>query len=269
MTKAGCDTYMELFETQQYNGHAIQRTQAAVIRELPLDVFVDGEKIVSIACTGNHVEELAIGFLFSEGLIRTREDVVGAEISEHGRAVHLARARSYETKDDVVNGSGKERSIASSGARSSRMNYKLVPLKKGRSDSLTIAPAVACSLMDDMIARAILHEKTRGTHCAALADLSGVVAVREDIGRHNAVDMLAGYMLINRIDASEKMIVRTGRISAEIIHKIWNIGIPIVISISVPTSAAIHLAKEAGITVIGSVRGDQMVIYNDEERVRI
>jgi FdhD protein len=269
MTKAGCDAYMEWFETQQCSGHTIQRTQAAVIRELPLDVFVDGKKIVSIACTGNHVKELAIGFLFSEGLIRTGEDVAGTEISENGRVIHLARARSCRTKDDVINGPGKERSIASSGARSSRMDYGLDPLKRGRSDSLTIAPAVACSLMDDMIARAILHEKTRGTHCAALADRSGVVTVREDIGRHNAVDMLAGYMLINHIDASEKMIVRTGRISAEIIHKIWNMGIPIVISISVPTSAAIHLAKEAGITVIGSVRGDKMVIYNDEERVRI
>ena len=269
MTTAGGDTAMEWIEAQQYSNHTIQRTQAMIIRELSLDVFVDGEKIVSTACTGNHVEELAIGFLFSEGLIRTREDIAGAEISEDGRGIHFARVHSCATKDDAINRPGKERSIASSGARSSRMSHRLVPLKRGRSDSLTIAPAVACSLMDDMIARAVLHEKTRGTHCAALADQSGIIIVREDIGRHNAVDMLAGYMLIHHMDASEKMIVRTGRISAEIIHKIWNMGIPIVISISVPTTAAIHLAKEAGMTVIGSVRGDQMVIYNDEERVRI
>jgi len=123
--------------------------------------------------------------------------------------------------------------------------------------------------MREMISRASLHEETRGTHCAALADTSGIIAVREDIGRHNAIDMLAGYMLLNDVDASRKMIVRTGRVSAEIIHKIWNMGIPVAISISVPTTAALRLAREAGITVIGSVRGDKMTIYHDQERVCI
>jgi FdhD protein len=264
MNDTNSDVCTEWFDVTQFTGRTMQRKRAAVIRELSLDVFVDGSRIASIACTGKHVDELAVGFISSEGMIRGKDDIAAVDISGDGGAVYITLA------DRDVPAERKEApAIASSGARSFRTKRRLAPLTRGQDRAFTIEPTLPCALMQEMIARASLHERTRGTHCAALADGSGIVAVREDIGRHNAIDMLAGHILMNPMDAAEKMIIRTGRVSAEIIHKIWNIGIPMVISISVPTSAAVHLAREAGITVIGSVREDTMVIYHDEERVRI
>jgi len=261
------DSSVEWCEVYELSGSSRRPGRAAIIREIALDVFVDGEKMVSIACVGEHIDELAVGFLLSEGLIRSKRDIAGLQISEDGRAVRLTRASIYADKNDSFSGPDHVRSISSSGARSYRVKHVREPLEN--TQGIRITPAAACSLMRDMISRAALHEETRGTHCAALADVSRIIAVREDIGRHNAVDMLAGYMLLNDMDASRSALVRTGRISAEIIHKIWTIGIPVVISISVPTTAALNLARQAGITVIGSVRGDRMTIYHDKERVCI
>jgi FdhD protein len=81
--------------------------------------------------------------------------------------------------------------------------------------------------------------------------------------------MLGGYALIQEIDCSDKCIVRTGRVSLEIVNKVWNLGIPILISLSVPTTAAIHLSLEAGITLIGSVRNGKMNVYCHEWRVNV
>jgi len=254
----------EWFDVIRCTGRTIKRKRMAVIRELSLDVFVDGGKIASIACIGEHAEELAVGFISSEGMIRGIDDIAGVDLSGDGTAVFITLV-----PGDMPAGKKDAQAIASSGARSFRTRHRQAPLTSGRDRAFTIEPTMPCSLMQEMIARASLHERTRGTHCAALADLSGIVVVREDIGRHNAVDMLAGHILMNHMEVSEKMIVRTGRVSAEIVHKIWNMGIPIIISISVPTSAAVLLAREAGITVIGSVRGNDMVIYHDEERVSI
>lgn len=267
MMKTSGDSSVEWCEVNEFIGSSGRPVRAAIIREIALDVFVDGERMVSIACVGEHIDELAVGFLLSEGLIRSKRDIAGLQVSEDGRAVRLTRAGSCANKNDSFSGPDNVRSIASSGAGSYRVNQMLEPL--GSCKDIKITPAAACSLMRDMISRAVLHEETRGTHCAALADSSGIIAVREDIGRHNAVDMLAGNMLLNDLDASRNILVRTGRFSAEIIHKIWTMGIPIVISISVPTSAALSLARQAGITVIGSVRGDKMTIYHDKERVCI
>jgi len=267
MTKPSGDSSMEWYDVYEFDGSSGKPVRAAIVREVSVDVFVDDDKMVSIACVGEHVDELAVGFLMSEGLIRSKRDVAGLRVSEDGRTIHITRESSCMSKRDTSSVPDNVRSIASSGARSYMVNRVREPLESAQ--GIRITPAATCSLMRDMISRAVLHEETRGTHCAALADVSRIIAVREDIGRHNAVDMLAGYMLLNDMDASRSALVRTGRISAEIIHKIWTMGIPIVISISVPTTAALSLARQAGITVIGSVRGDKMTIYHDKERVCI
>ena len=124
-------------------------------------------------------------------------------------------------------------------------------------------------LMRDLLAQSSLHRLTHGTHCSALADRSGIITAREDIGRHNTIDMLGGYALLEKIDCSDKMILTTGRVSSEIVNKVWKLGAPVIISHSAATSRAINLAKDAGITTIGYVRNARMKVYSGEERVTL
>jgi FdhD protein len=123
--------------------------------------------------------------------------------------------------------------------------------------------------MEDMVAAACIHKLSRGTHGAALADSSDILFVaREDIGRHNCLDMLSGYTLLHDIDGADKVLLRTGRVSSEIVHKIWRMGIPVVLSLSVPTALAISLAGQAGITLVGAIRVPSLTVYTHTKRIR-
>jgi FdhD protein len=112
-----------------------------------------------------------------------------------------------------------------------------------------------------------IHDLTRGTHCSALADTGKIIASREDIGRHNTIDMLGGYCLLNGIDCADKVLLTTGRVSSEIIVKACRIGAPLIISHSAATSRAVILAGEMGITLVGYVRGGRFKIYAGGHRI--
>ncbi len=116
--------------------------------------------------------------------------------------------------------------------------------------------------MERFLGQARLHEETGGTHAAALARNGEILVVREDIGRHNTIDMLGGYALLHGVDCRDAVILRTGRVSSEIVHKIWRLGVPSVCSLSVPTTQAVEMARGAGMTLIGSVRRGRMKIYS-------
>jgi FdhD protein len=236
-----------------------------IIREIPLEIHLNGRKIVTIACTGLHVEELAVGFLRSEGLIRTREDLAGVEVHPDRRQVRIRTIRGSEGK---VQEEPTERTLASSGARSAGVPATVVPGEAVESD-LVISPQEILRLMEQFLALAGLHEETGGTHAAALAREGEILVVREDIGRHNTIDMLAGHCLLNGLDCRGMAVFRSGRVSSEIVQKIRVLGAPVVVSLSVPTTLAVDMARTAGITLVGSVRGGRMKIYSQEGRVRI
>lgn len=247
-----------------FDGRRFSRKEVALIQEMPLQVILNERHLATIACTGIHLDELALGYLKSEGLIRDASDIRDIRIDPEAGAVHLltAAAVTSEPTDDLFRGN-----IASSGARSNLGNGRHNLFDPIRRDAMRLSPEQVLQLMDEFIGLCRLHAGTRGTHGAALTDGKEILVVREDIGRHNAIDMLAGYALINKWDCTDKVVLRTGRVSTEIVYKVWNLGIPVVVSLAVPTVRAIELATEAGITLIGAIRGKSMQVYTHERRI--
>jgi FdhD protein len=247
-----------------FDGQGFSRTDADIIREISLQIFFNERQLATIACTGIHLDELAVGYLKSEGLIRDASDIRDIRIDPEAGAVHLitAAAVSSEPTDDLFRGN-----IASSGARSRLRGGHHDLDRPTMRDALQMSPHQVLQLMDRFIDLCRLHRVTRGTHGAALTDGKEILVVREDIGRHNTLDMLAGYALLHACDCSDKAILRTGRVSSEIVYKVWNLGIPVVVSLAAPTARAIELAGEAGITLIGAIRGKSMQVYTHERRI--
>ena len=248
-------------EVWQYQAGAFSRATREIIREIPLGIMLNGEKIAVIASSGRYANELAVGFLRSEGLITTREEIEKIDLNSADHVINIF------TKNAIPIALSSHKTIASSGARCVVEDHTDVGAPMLAKDSMVLTPEIVFLLMDGLLEASSLHDSTGGTHSAALASKEGLLTIREDIGRHNAIDMLGGYALLNAVDCTDKIIVRTGRVSSEIVHKIRRLGIPLVISISVPTAMAVKLAEDEGITLVGSVRGGKFIVYTHEERL--
>lgn len=236
-------------------GHRVTRP---VIRETLLELRLNEEPLVKIACAGIHLQELALGFLKSEGLIDSIDDVAGLIVEESHPRVSITTAGRSLASSPVT-------SLMSSGAR-----RRTGPVSSVLPDSdLAFSARQVLSLMEQLLKATAIHEITRGTHCSGLATTGGVVCTREDIGRHNTVDMIVGYALMERIDCGQAALLTTGRISAEIVGKALFQGFPMIISHSAPTSAAVDGARRAGMTLVGYVRNGEFRVYTHESRVKV
>jgi len=249
----------ETVDISLYSEEKISRISEPVVREEPVEISLNGGKVATIACTGIHLEELAAGFLRSIGALTVREDIEAITVSPDGSKVDVL------TKDTALPGSAPlDLFVLSSGAKTGGSKEKKDPITSDTS----ISAEKAIAFMEELLTSSPLHKETHGTHCSALADTERILVLRDDIGRHNTIDMLGGYALLGGIDCSDKIIVKTGRVSSEIAEKVWTLGIPIMISHSVPTSEAVDILREARITLIGHVRGGAFKVYSNERRVR-
>jgi FdhD protein len=244
------------------SGQTIIPATARIIREVALTVGIGGQSIATIACMGDHLEELAAGYLRSEKVITARADIEKIDVDRKQYRANIILKTPKEYSRSVTG------NIASSGARGRSIDPAMFrPLSVP--ENFIISAQQALKLMDDLLEKSVLHNETHGTHCSALACGGEIIALREDIGRHNTIDMLGGFALLKQIDLSAAVILTTGRISSEIVYKVWNLGIPLIISHSAPTTKAVELLRRANITLIGYVRGGKMNIYSHERRVKI
>jgi FdhD protein len=247
-----------------YRANGFSEASVSVVQEVSLRIMFNGSEVVTIACSGNYLKELAVGFLRSEGFIGSVSDIKKIEISNDERLIHIL------SKDNMVQSQKPSQApdtIESSGAKGWRNKNSVQCRENLLTRRISITVKNIFGLMEKFVDMSGLHQVSGGTHSAALAEGDHILVVREDIGRHNTIDMLGGYTLLNGIDCSDKVVLRTGRVSAEIVHKVWGLGIPVMISLSVPTSMAVSLCKEAGMTLIGSVRGEKMNVYCHEWRI--
>lgn len=243
------------------NGISMMSASTNVIKEINLIVHVNGKPLAHIACAGLHLKELAAGFLRSEKIISSREDIEKLEIHQYQKSVNVILKNQKDFPKATV------KNIASSGARGKTNMNVLNPLDVDT--DFNIKTGLALKLMDELLDGSVVHNQTGGTHCSALAIGKKMVALREDIGRHNTIDMLGGYALLNNMELSKAMMLTTGRISSEIVYKIWNMGISVIVSHSAPTAKAVELSRKANILLIGYVRNNKMNIYSHERRVII
>ena len=247
-----------------YNDNGFSEASVSVVQEVSLRIFFNGSEVVTIACSGNYLKELAVGFLRSEGFIRSVSDIKKIEMSDDERLIHIL------SKDDMIPSqkpSHAPDTIESSGAKGWRDKNSVQYRENLLMRKISISVKSVFGLMERFVGMSGLHQVSGGTHSAALAQGDRILVVREDIGRHNTIDMLGGYTLLSGIDCADKVVLRTGRVSAEIVHKVWSLGIPVMVSLSVPTSMAVRLCSEAGMTLIGSVRGGKMNVYCHEWRI--
>ncbi|GAB3561788.1 formate dehydrogenase accessory sulfurtransferase FdhD [Spelaeicoccus albus] len=258
-------------------GDRITRAPDSLAVEEPLEIRVGGRPLSVTMRTPGHDIELAAGFLVSEGVASAASDVMTARYcagtDDDGRNTYNVL--------DVTLGPGVapldpslERNFYTTSScglcgkasiDAVRTRSKFEP---ARSD-FVMEPEILAELPDRLRDRQDVFDKTGGLHAAGLFDADGeLVVVREDVGRHNAVDKVIGWALTQeRLPLRRTVLMVSGRASFELVQKATMAGIPMLTAVSAPSSLAVELAVESGMTLVGFLRGKSMVVYTGEERI--
>ena len=258
--------------TEWKNGE-VRRVDDYVSGEEPLEMRIGNRPFgVTMRTTGND-RELVAGFLFTEGVISSQEQLLGLEVdsgaSSRGNIIRIRLGLGANVP------SGRPRGFSAGSACGVCGKASIEELKNrviGRPESVTrFEPTMLCTLPDKLRAAQAIFGRTGGLHAAALFDSRGEMAVlREDIGRHNAVDKVIGWaMNEGKMPLNGYALLVSGRGGFEIIQKALVAGIPLLASISAPSSLAVQLARELGLTLVGFLRGERFIIYAGEERLGV
>jgi FdhD protein len=265
---------VDLTQVTEWNDGAAARKDDYLAAEEPLEIRI-GENPLSVTMrTPGHDLELAAGFLFTEGLVQRREQIIALENAtsdDDGKRGNVVRA---EVAAEALPDFDKLRRhffAASSCGICGKASIDAVRSRLLRTPNpdFRVEPKLIVSLPDALRSEQDVFERTGGLHAAALFDVRGhLLIVREDIGRHNAVDKVIGWALLNdRVPLGDCILLVSGRGGFEIIQKAIVAGIPVVASVSAPSSLAVQLARELRLTLIGFLRGKRFVIYAGEDRV--
>jgi FdhD protein len=248
-----------------------KRCADTLAREEPLEVRVRGRSIAVTMRTPGHDRELAAGFLFTEGIIRGPEDIVEigpclqGEAPENTLNVFLSPAVEVDF-ERLTRHVFATSSCGLCGKASIEAVHQHFPPV---ASNLTVSLDVLAGLPARMRAAQRTFTQTGGLHAAAIFDDRGnLLVLREDIGRHNAVDKVLGYGLLGRrLPFDAGVLLVSGRASFEIVQKALAARIPIVCAISAPSSLAVEFARDSGQTLVGFLRGETLNIYSWPERV--
>ena len=238
--------------------------------ERALEIHVAGAEPLITMRTPGADAELAAGLMHGEGVIRSREDIVYLRAAPgEADVIRLMLKPEARARLDRV----ERNTLATSACGVCGKPSFSPPRPTGHSPSAAgpgqVAPALLLGLPDRLRAEQGVFESTGGIHAAGLFDARGrLLAVREDVGRHNALDKLIGRALLDdRLPLSDCIVMLSGRASYELLQKSVMAGVPIVCAVSAPSSYAVALAEQFGVTLVGFLRGDRFNVYTHPERV--
>jgi FdhD protein len=265
---------VDLTQVSEWDDGTLRRKDDYLAGEEPLEIRIGNHPLSVTMRTPGHDLELAAGFLFTEGLVQRREQILKLQTASPESAPNSGNVVQVELTPDAVPDFDKMRRhffAASSCGICGKASIDSVRsrLLQPPNPDFRLAAETLLRLPDALRSSQDVFERTGGLHAAALFDAQGtLLALREDIGRHNAVDKLIGWALREgRLPLAESVLLVSGRGGFEIIQKAIVAGVPVVASVSAPSSLAVQLARELRLTLIGFLRGRRFVIYAGEDRL--
>ncbi len=252
--------------TQSVSGidHEGRPVETAVVYERPLTLFLNGQEIVTMMTIGDHPDYLAVGYLLNQNMLRSDDEIIGIDHDDELDVVvvRTARETNYEEK--------LKKKVRTSGCAQGTVFGDLME----RFDEIKLDPhAILKTSWLYTLTKAInttpsLYLKAGAIHGCVLCEEDKPLLYMEDVGRHNAVDKIAGYMFLKGLSPQGKMFYTTGRLTSEMVIKTVQMQIPILISRSGFTAWGVDLARQANLTLIGRARGQRFLALAGEDRLR-
>ena len=237
--------------------------ETSVVVERPLTLFLNKQEIVTMMTIGDYPEYLAVGYLINQNMLAPEDEILGIDYDEDIEVVVVRTDRETDFEDKL-----RKKTLTSGCAQGTAFG----DLMEKFEDTVLAPDAVLKTSWLYALTKTInttpsLYLKAGAIHGCVLAEADRPLLYMEDVGRHNAIDKIAGYMALNDISPSDKIFYTTGRLTSEMVIKTVQMGIPILVSRSGFTVWGVELARQAGLTLIGRARGRRFVALSGENRI--
>jgi FdhD protein len=243
-----------------HDGRAVE---TAVITERPLTLFLNRREIVTMMTIGDHPDWLAVGYLLNQNILSAEDRITGIDYDEEIETVVVRTDRETDFEDKL-----KKKTLTSGCAQGTVFGDLMEKFDEVRLDPAAVLRTSWLYALTRKINTApSLYLAAGAIHGCVLCEEDRPLLYMEDVGRHNAVDKIAGYMHLNGVSPAGKIFYTTGRLTSEMVIKTVQMGIPILISRSGFTAWGVELAQQAGLTLIGRARGRRFVALSGSERI--
>jgi FdhD protein len=243
-----------------------QKVADYVAEEKPFYLLINTTFWATILCSPTDLEALSVGHFLSEGIIKSTEEIEEVVLKESESTCYVKLKPEIKVEDRVKVSRLHARIIHSACGDGSSYQNSSKNLKV--KSSLKVKARIIFDSVNQLNFKAEGYRKTGGFHVAAIYRADGqMVALAEDVGRHNAVDKVIGMAALNKVDFGECFLALSGRMSGDVVFKAANVGLPIIASLSTALSSGITMAESANLTLAGFVRGKRINIYTRPERI--
>ena len=238
-------------------------TQVSVVTERPLTLFLNGQEIVTMMTIGDHPELLAVGYLLNQNMIRHDDEITGIDHEKDIKTIVVRTKRQTDYEEKL-----KKKTQTSGCAQGTVFGdimeeFDDIELNK----QAHVKTSWLYDLQKKINTAPSLYLKAGAIHGCVLCQNNKLLIYVEDVGRHNAVDKIAGYMFLNNISPQDKLFYTTGRLTSEMVIKTAKMGIPILLSRSGFTAWGVELARQVDMTLIGRMRGKRFIVLAGQDRV--
>jgi len=264
----------------QLDNENVKLLNAEIITEMAVSLTLNGDPWLSFMCTPVDLEALAVGFLYNEGLVTTKDEIANVRLCPTGDNVDVWLNHSIEKPDIWLRTSGctggvtsiqnDQLEAANNPKQDSTINTTISREKfNQRTNGIKISLNQIAKLIHQFVEAQTLYSHSGGVHTSGLSDGKKILVIAEDIGRHNTLDKISGRCLLDDIHLKRRILLTTGRISSDMLQKASRLQATIVISRTSPSSLSIQMAERLGITLIGYARRTSLRIYTHPERIQL
>jgi len=245
----------------RYDKGLLEPKNIFLAKEVPYTLFVNDREILSISTLPTHLEELFTGFLISEGVLAARSELLECHVDDGTRLVRME----LDVPDERVaklEGRGMLTSGCAGGLVFSVESAASDSVEPRQGPAIRVSPRTILKRMAELDTYPGIYSITRGVHAASVADDEKTIIILEDLGRHNAVDKIAGYCFLHGLETRDKLLLTTGRITSEVLTKAARNGFPIIISRSSASAMAMAMAQQFRVDVVTYVRGGRFNYFH-------